>query len=68
MPDITAHIRVEIARRDMAVHMIAQRMNMATSSWYRRMADPLVWRIGELVALAEILRVPLDVLIFGRDR
>jgi hypothetical protein len=54
---VTDRIRDELAARDIAATTARELTNMPATTWYRRMRDPSTWTLGELDALAAVLKV-----------
>ena len=59
MRNVPANIRAELARADRSVLEAADLLDIAMSTWYRRMGKPRTWPLGDLADLAEWLGIPL---------
>lgn len=53
---ITDNIDAALRARDLDAKDIMREIDMPSSTWYRRMRNPQGWTIGELDALASVLR------------
>lgn len=56
-PRITRNIRAELARAGLSATEARMHLDMARSTWDARMANPGLWRLSELDALAGLLQV-----------
>lgn len=65
LPDVSANIRAELARRRRTVRDAQGAMNISSSTWDARMSEPGFWRLKELEALADWLGVELTDLVRG---
>jgi hypothetical protein len=64
-PSVTANIRAELARAGVNVGTAQHWVGLAASTWDARMRQPDLWRLGELLTLAERLDIPITRLVTG---
>lgn len=62
-PRITRNIRAELARAGLSATEARMHLEMARSTWDARMANPGLWRLSELDALAALLHVRTAALV-----
>jgi hypothetical protein len=53
---ITDNITEAMRARNLDAAVVMSMIDMASTTWYRRMRSPQGWTIGELDALASVLR------------
>ncbi len=54
-PLVTRNVKAELARAGLTATQARDHLEMARSTWDSRMADPKLWRLGELEALSALV-------------
>jgi len=62
---IAANVRVELARANVSGTQMAAKIGLPTSTFNRRMAGDVSFDAEELAAVAAVLDISTDVLLFG---
>ena len=57
---IAANVRAEIARQKLRQDELSNRLHMSRSTFSRRFSGEFAWTAGELAALADELKVPIE--------
>lgn len=65
LPDVSANIRAELARRRVTARDAQEAMGISSTTWDSRMSAPGFWRLKELESLADWLGVDVVVLLRG---
>jgi len=65
--DVAAQVRAELARRRMSGRELARRTPKDAQYWWRRLAGEVPLNVEDLVLIADVLEVPVSVLVAPLD-
>lgn len=64
---VAATVRAELARRRISQTAVSERLEMSQASVSRRLTGDTPWDINELAAIADLIGVPLALLVAEAD-